>query len=93
MEVNEREGKSGNWAIGKREEKRNWGGEGIIGERMRCLCVVCLSRASHTVSFPCGVLHKKRTAFNYIYSLFGRKNLEGKERKWKEICYFPMFVR
>ena len=26
-----------------------------------------------------------------LYSLFGRKNLEGKERKWKEICYFSIF--
>ena len=25
------------------------------------------------------------------YSLFGRKDLEGKEREWKEIYYFPMF--
>ena len=25
------------------------------------------------------------------YSLFGRRNLEGKERKWKKIYYFPMF--
>ena len=23
--------------------------------------------------------------------MFGRKDLEGKERKWKEICYFLMF--